>query len=681
MKKIASFLSAAVLVLSAQAVHAESKKFQNLESFCNDQPLKCGKVDLSAKLSLDDIYQVHDGAKTTADIAQTLQISAGDVKIVDQSESKFLLLPGQQAHVGGYAAIAKKEIRNPDTGRETVTYTIVFKGTTPTKVQDLASDLVATPVPLNSNSDVEVHAGFRNYAYTVFADQATKDMLKDIQAAKGKEKDVDVLITGHSLGGAAAQLFAAYLADAGVLPRDMNVITFGAPPPAQASFAQKYPEVVSRITRVETRGDGVLDAPRAVDVYQKNGLEYFGSSVIEEAMPEDFRKLLDKKSALDQKIEKLTGEYSRLLANPLTSGLAVLKKVEVAALEAERVMLIYKLDQRSFAGIHVGYNHFSGDFAKVTQNSDYQKRLENALREDWLEKEALLSLRKQGNNYPSPEELALRKRYLLSKLYGSSPSFDTTAEQNAVMTNNLNSCITQFTASHIGSAGCYFVHNNPVQNENVYRSVVRDQEYAGARIPSIQESTQYTNGQIVRAPLDIGLTWNQNTLLDLDSHLVTPNNDHIYFSQRGSLDQSPNALLYRDSIPDGGRRGAEQTRITQFQSGEYRFYVYNYSDYAGSNAARAAGANGLSNSGASVQLYEGGAPLTNIPNDPNTFDLNNPNVQRVGNPYPGESKFGVPTNQPGNTWYVFKLNTRTGILYKVDRLGNAPDSQSVPNVR
>ena len=239
-----------------------------------------------------------------------------------------------------------------------------------------------------------------------------------------------------------------------------------------------------------------------------------------------------------------------------------------------------------------------------------------------------------------------------------------------------SSCITQYSASRIGSASC-FIARSPAQ------ASIYEQQWNtnNIRTASLQERSQYTNGQIVRAPLDIGLTWNQNTLLDLDSHLVTPGKDHIYFSQRGSLDQSPNAFLYRDSIPDGGRRGAEQTRITQFQNGEYRFYVYNYSDYAGSNAARAAGANGLSNSGASVQLYEGGAPLTNIPNDSNTFDLNNPNVQRVGNPYPGESKFGVPTNQPGNTWYVFKLDTRTGILYKVNRLGNAPDSQSVPNIR
>ena len=242
--------------------------------------------------------------------------------------------------------------------------------------------------------------------------------------------------------------------------------------------------------------------------------------------------------------------------------------------------------------------------------------------------------------------------------------------------------ITQGNASHIGSASYGFkTPNQAVQDE------VQSQNIASrGRGESTQQANQYTNGQIVNAPLDIGLTWNQDTKLDLDSHLVTPNNEHVYFSNRGNLNQAPNAFLYRDSIPDpnvnsSGLRGAEQTRITQFQSGEYRFYIYNYSDSKGTSSALAAGPNGLSNSGATVKLYGGGETLTNIPNDPNLFDLSNPNVQRVGNPYPGNSTFNVPTNQPGNTWYVFKLNTKTGILYRVDRLGNSPNSIGVPNVR
>jgi hypothetical protein len=232
----------------------------------------------------------------------------------------------------------------------------------------------------------------------------------------------------------------------------------------------------------------------------------------------------------------------------------------------------------------------------------------------------------------------------------------------------LNSCITQYNTSHIGSAGCYFtnikVADNPVQNE------INKQ-----RPENIQAKNTYTDGTIVKAPIDIGLTWNQSTLLDLDSHTVTPNGDHVFFSSRGSLTENPFTFLYRDSIPTGGTLGAEQTRITQFQDGTYRFYIYNYSDRDN------IGTTGLSNSAAEVKIFQGGDPLTNIPNDPNVFDLSNPNLQRVGQPYPGQNTFNIPNGQQGNTWYVFKLDTRTGILNRVDRFSDIQGSTNVPNFK
>jgi uncharacterized protein YfaP (DUF2135 family) len=234
--------------------------------------------------------------------------------------------------------------------------------------------------------------------------------------------------------------------------------------------------------------------------------------------------------------------------------------------------------------------------------------------------------------------------------------------QNQLMLNNING-ITQSNVSSIGSPSTSFISHNPTV------------DVSKPRPENIQEKNQYTNGTIVKAPLDIGLTWNQSTKLDLDSHTVTPSGDHIYFDSLGSLTNSPNTFLYRDSIPAGGQLGAEQTRITTFQEGEYRFYVYNYSDQGNLLPS------GLPNSAAKVELFQGGAPLTNILNDPNTFDLNNPALQKVGQPYPGTNTFNVPTAQSGNTWYVFKLNTRTGILNRVDRVGNINGSSNVPTFK
>jgi pimeloyl-ACP methyl ester carboxylesterase len=234
--------------------------------------------------------------------------------------------------------------------------------------------------------------------------------------------------------------------------------------------------------------------------------------------------------------------------------------------------------------------------------------------------------------------------------------------QNTLMLNGING-ITQGNVSPIGSPSTSFIAYNPTV------------DLSKPRTENIQEKNQYTDGTIVKAPLDIGLTWNQSTKLDLDSHTVTPSGDHVYFNQRGSLTNSPNTFLYRDSIPAGGKLGAEQTRITTFQEGEYRFYVYNYSDQQNLFPF------GLPTSAAKVQLFQGGAPLTDIPNDPNNFDLNNPALQKVGQPYPGTNTFNVPTGQSGNAWYVFKLNTRTGILNRVDRFGNVDSSSKIPTFK
>jgi hypothetical protein len=137
-----------------------------------------------------------------------------------------------------------------------------------------------------------------------------------------------------------------------------------------------------------------------------------------------------------------------------------------------------------------------------------------------------------------------------------------TQHQNKLILNGING-ITQSNVSHIGSASTDFFRN-PIQSKVIEQKNIT----AGAKPPSIQEKSQYTNGQIIRTPFDITLTWNQNTPnpLDLDSHLATPNGEHVYFARPGDLNLAPNAFLYRDSIPAAGRGrlGAEQTRITQF---------------------------------------------------------------------------------------------------------------------
>ncbi|WP_017719826.1 hypothetical protein [Kamptonema formosum] len=261
--------------------------------------------------------------------------------------------------------------------------------------------------------------------------------------------------------------------------------------------------------------------------------------------------------------------------------------------------------------------------------------------------------------------------------------------QNAPL-QNFNSCITMYGSSHIGSAAC-FIGRSPAQDSVYGQQRNRDE----ARIPNLQEKSHYTDGVILQPPVDIVLTWNQNTKLDLDSHLTGPASAdanspvrfHVYWDARGNLNETPNALLYRDTIPDPdigltrpeqARTGPEQTRINtplRLQPGVYRFYVNNFSSLqngTGTPTGSAAGPTGLSNSGAAVQVYQAG---TAVPN----FDPNNPSVQGVGKPF-GDPIF-VPTGQQGNVWQVFELDSRTGILRRVNQpLGNVSDPAQVPSV-
>ncbi len=218
---------------------------------------------------------------------------------------------------------------------------------------------------------------------------------------------------------------------------------------------------------------------------------------------------------------------------------------------------------------------------------------------------------------------------------------------------NLMAAQTQGQTSHIGSAA-YFIGRSPAQDS------VRRGRNTIAQVPTVRETSQYTNGFIIQAPVDVVLRWGA-TPADLDSHLTGPAtanpNDatrfHTYYAAQGSLNAAPNVILYRDDVTSFG---PEQTRINVVQLGVYRFYVHDFTNLDSTNSTA------LSNSGAVVTLHHSGTP-------------NLPEGQNLG---PKVAEITVPTNKVGTVWQAFELDSRTGILNKTTTFRNISDPASVP---
>jgi hypothetical protein len=247
--------------------------------------------------------------------------------------------------------------------------------------------------------------------------------------------------------------------------------------------------------------------------------------------------------------------------------------------------------------------------------------------------------------------------------------------RNDLMHNYLTG-ITQGGSSHIGSAA-YFIGNSSNNDRiNTNDEIISAGGFSEVSILSAQKRAEYTApGSIVNltAPVDILINWNQSVAkgqLDLDSHLTGPTSlgvdspvrFHTYFSSLGSSTQAPFVELYKDVIPKNGGSGPEQTRIQVLQDGVYRFYVHDYTNKNdGSSPA-------LSQSEAQVNVYQAVQGST-------------PNAQENKDPIKNIGQLNVPTDGRGNIWYVFQLDSRTGILKRVSApFGNESIPSQVPRI-
>ncbi len=144
------------------------------------------------------------------------------------------------------------------------------------------------------DTEPKVHRGFHEYvqvaltARTAGEGQANDRLVRELLT----DPTGEMLIVGHSLGGAAATIAGARLLSMGVRPEQIGVITFGAPAVGNEAFSRQFAPKLD-LTRVVIAGDPVTG------ILQKmvGGYRQFG------------RELVWQRSALFEKGPHAMAEY------------------------------------------------------------------------------------------------------------------------------------------------------------------------------------------------------------------------------------------------------------------------------------------------------------------------------------------------------------------------------------
>jgi hypothetical protein len=290
----------------------------------------CEAIAKASYLTTDLIYQLFDADRLADEkkksavinqISQLYQAEPNNLEVINKRfrMSNFFLVSDDQTF-GGYAVLLRRQEKLVS-GKNKTTFVIAFKGVYNNleDPNDIMAAVSAMPDNLYPKAGAVIHRGFRDYASSVFYDLKNQKMLGEILRLQTESSnEVEIVVTGHSLGGCAI-LYAAMLADAGVLPQHLNVIVFGSAPVAQRNFSNEYPELISKITRVETEGDLLIyDGNRIMGpIYDSLGYLPFGH-LIQAKAPEKLVQLSKRYLEVDGErrvnpSDKLDWEYLQLM--------------------------------------------------------------------------------------------------------------------------------------------------------------------------------------------------------------------------------------------------------------------------------------------------------------------------------------------------------------------------------
>jgi len=153
---------------------------------------------------------------------------------VGSAQGRFHLLTRPDAAILAFPGTERKA----DAAIDLRIQRIPFGGRTPEQFAEIAASQADATALL-------VHRGFDEYTRAALfteklADRGNLTTGESIVKTLLEHPDWPLLITGHSLGGAAATLAAARFSDMGIPASQLNVITYGAPAVGNEAFAKTY---------------------------------------------------------------------------------------------------------------------------------------------------------------------------------------------------------------------------------------------------------------------------------------------------------------------------------------------------------------------------------------------------------------------------------------------------------
>ena len=189
----------------------------------------------------------------------------------NQAGVRFLIATKEiEPDVPVYIVASVGTENNNDVKTDLKTDKVYFAGQTP---EEMTANANLNDV---SGDKPKVHRGFNEYiqAGPAAVLQSTGQPPVDFPSLLKNNPKSRLILTGHSLGGAAATLIGARLIDMGLNPGQIEVITFGAPAVGNAAFADKFDPVL-KLTRIVIAGDPVVTALQGL----VGGYRQFGKEV------------------------------------------------------------------------------------------------------------------------------------------------------------------------------------------------------------------------------------------------------------------------------------------------------------------------------------------------------------------------------------------------------------------